>query len=84
MDKDASSSSTFIPSTPPAPLFAAVTPPIIMKFMHNTPPDIDGIPRLRSYFSHPSDFWLVHHSLHNGLYYKSLQSFGCYTYYDFI
>ena len=55
-----------------------------MKFMHNTPPDIDGIPRLRSYFSHPSDFWLAHYSLHNDLYYKSFQSFGCYTYYDFI
>lgn len=52
--------------------------------MHITPLDIDSIPRLRSYFSHPSEFWLMHDSLNNDLYYKSFQSFGCYTYYDLI
>ena len=60
----------------------AVTPSIIMKLLHNTFPVIDDIPQLRSYFFHPSDFWLVHHSLPNNLYYKSFHSFSCYTYYD--
>ena len=44
----------------------------------------NSIPRLRSYFLHPSDFWLMHYSLNNDLYYKSFQSFSCYTYYDII
>ena len=52
--------------------------------LYSPPLDIDSIPRLRSYFSHPSDFWLMHYSLNNDLYYKSFQSFGCYTYYDII
>ena len=48
----------------------------IPKFIHNTPLDIGSIPRLRSYFSCPSDFWLMYHFKHSDSYYKSFQSFG--------
>ena len=36
----------------------------------------NSIPRLRSYFSCPLDFWLMYYFKHNDSYYKSFQSFG--------
>lgn len=38
---------------------------IITKFMHITPLDLDSIPRLRSYFSCPPDFWLMYYFKHS-------------------
>ena len=55
-----------------------------IRFLHITPLDINNIPRLRSYSSYSSDFWLMYYFISSDLYYKSLQSFSCYAYYDFI